>query len=184
MITLGDGSMGMLPEDWLKKYGVLADAGDARRTASCGSAGPRPACSTPCWRRSPRSGSTPPSTRSASQLRGFQGVEPLDAPEGFHGELRPYQREGLGWLDYLRRFGFGGILADDMGLGKTVQVLALLQRRHDLEQAEGPVADRGPPVAGVQLDPGGRAVHAGPAGARLHRPAPRTPCARRSTTTT
>ena len=54
---------------------------------------------------------------------------PLDSPPGFHGELRPYQREGLGWLDYLQRFGFGGILADDMGLGKTIQVLALLQRR-------------------------------------------------------
>ena len=60
-------------------------------------------------------------------LRQFEGVVALDSPPGFHGELRPYQREGLGWLDYLQRFGFGGILADDMGLGKTIQVLALLQ---------------------------------------------------------
>ena len=30
MIELGDGSMGMLPEEWLKKYGMLADLG-ARR---------------------------------------------------------------------------------------------------------------------------------------------------------
>ena len=59
-------------------------------------------------------------------------------PPGFHGELRPYQREGLGWLDYLQQFGFGGILADDMGLGKTIQVLALLQRRRARRQAKGP----------------------------------------------
>ncbi len=48
----------------------------------------------------------------------------LDAPEGFRGTLRPYQREGLAWLHLLARAGLGGILADDMGLGKTVQVLA------------------------------------------------------------
>jgi len=44
------------------------------------------------------------------------------------GRLRDYQREGLGWLHFLRRFGFGGCLADDMGVGKTAQVLALLER--------------------------------------------------------
>jgi SNF2 family DNA or RNA helicase len=41
--------------------------------------------------------------------------------------LRPYQKEGVGWLHFLRANGFGGILADEMGLGKTVQVLALLR---------------------------------------------------------
>src|SRR5262249_25419981 len=56
----------------------------------------------------------------------FQGIAPADPPAGFRGELRGYQREGLGWLRFLRKFGFGGCLADDMGLGKTVQVLALL----------------------------------------------------------
>ena len=38
--------------------------------------------------------------------------------------MRPYQREGLNWLRFLRDYGLGGILADDMGLGKTVQTLA------------------------------------------------------------
>ena len=46
------------------------------------------------------------------------------APKGFKATLRPYQREGLAWLDFLGAAGLGGILADDMGLGKTVQVLA------------------------------------------------------------
>ncbi|MGA0587816.1 SNF2-related protein [Dyella sp. KRB-257] len=47
-----------------------------------------------------------------------------EAPEGFNATLRPYQRKGLAWLDFLGAVGLGGILADDMGLGKTVQVLA------------------------------------------------------------
>jgi len=50
-------------------------------------------------------------------------------PEGFAGDLRPYQRTGLGWMLALSETGFGGILADDMGLGKTVQTLAFLVAR-------------------------------------------------------
>lgn len=45
-------------------------------------------------------------------------------PEGFTMALRPYQRQGLAWLQYLRAHQLGGILADDMGLGKTAQALA------------------------------------------------------------
>ncbi len=63
------------------------------------------------------------------RLSNFRKVEPLDEPRGFQGQLRGYQKEGLGWLVFLERLGLGGCLADDMGLGKTVQVLALLQRR-------------------------------------------------------
>jgi len=40
--------------------------------------------------------------------------------------LRPYQKQGVAWLGFLRENGFGGILADEMGLGKTLQALAFL----------------------------------------------------------
>src|SRR3546814_20085359 len=55
----------------------------------------------------------------------------IATPDGFTAPLRPYQREGLAWLDFLAEAGLGGVLADDMGLGKTVQVLAhlLLEKR-------------------------------------------------------
>jgi SNF2 family DNA or RNA helicase len=66
------------------------------------------------------------------ELRNFVGVRSAEPPAEFTGRLRGYQREGLGWLYFLQRFGFGGCLADDMGLGKTIQVLALLQSRRDL----------------------------------------------------
>lgn len=42
--------------------------------------------------------------------------------------LRPYQREGAGWMLDLARSGQGGLLADEMGLGKTVQTLAMLEQ--------------------------------------------------------
>ncbi len=46
------------------------------------------------------------------------------APEGLRADLRPYQREGVAWLQHLRTHSAGGVLADDMGLGKTLQTIA------------------------------------------------------------
>jgi len=50
----------------------------------------------------------------------------VETPPDFAAPLRPYQCEGLAWLNFLADSGLGGVLADDMGLGKTVQVLAHL----------------------------------------------------------
>jgi len=142
MVTLGDGSMGMLPEDWLKKYGMLAELGVGGESGSeSGSlrfgkaqAGLLDAllASQPEIKLDIGFG------KVRQNLPRFEGVFPKEAPPGFRGELRPYQCEGLGWLEYLQKFDFGGILADDMGLGKTIQVLALLQSRRARRQSKGP----------------------------------------------
>jgi len=63
-------------------------------------------------------------TDLAKQLQSFETIEPLDTPASLQATLRHYQQAGLAWLQFLRSFGFGGILADDMGLGKTIQTLA------------------------------------------------------------
>lgn len=60
----------------------------------------------------------------AQRLRRIGTPQPVAAPQGLQVQLRPYQLEGLAWLQYLREQGLGGILADDMGLGKTAQALA------------------------------------------------------------
>ncbi|MBX6313495.1 MAG: DEAD/DEAH box helicase, partial [Isosphaeraceae bacterium] len=137
-ITLGDGSIGMLPEDWLKKYGLLADLGTATEGGKIRFGRAQAGLLDALLAAQPGARADAAFQKVRQELHAFEGIEPLDAPPGFQGELRPYQREGLGWLDYLRRFDFGGILADDMGLGKTVQVLALLQRRRARRQAKGP----------------------------------------------
>jgi superfamily II DNA or RNA helicase len=62
----------------------------------------------------------------AERLQAGGGVQPVAAPAGLALTLRPYQQEGLSWLQYLRAQGLAGILADDMGLGKTAQTLAHL----------------------------------------------------------
>ena len=69
----------------------------------------------------------------AARLRAWLGrSDILDEPPGLPGDLsalRGYQRRALGWMEFLRDTGTGGILADDMGLGKTFQVLAHLRHQ-------------------------------------------------------
>jgi SNF2 family DNA or RNA helicase len=62
------------------------------------------------------------------KIHSFQSIEEVKPGSAFCGTLRPYQVQGLNWLNFLYEYGFNGILADDMGLGKTVQVLAFLSR--------------------------------------------------------
>ncbi len=65
--------------------------------------------------------------RKLEKLRDFEQIEDVPLPQKFEGTLRPYQKAGYNWLQFLNAYHFGGCLADDMGLGKTVQTLAMLQ---------------------------------------------------------
>jgi superfamily II DNA or RNA helicase len=67
----------------------------------------------------------------AERLSRFSGIDKVEPPSGLQTQLRPYQRDGLDWLQFLRSYELGGVLADDMGLGKTVQALAhiLVEKR-------------------------------------------------------
>jgi superfamily II DNA or RNA helicase len=57
--------------------------------------------------------------------------------------LRPYQKQGVAWLQFLRVNGFGGILADEMGLGKTLQTLAFLRSLKTASDKNPPAPDTG-----------------------------------------
>ncbi|MGC4059371.1 MAG: DEAD/DEAH box helicase [Aquabacterium sp.] len=62
----------------------------------------------------------------AKRLRAAGTPQLQPDPAGLGLSLRPYQRHGVAWLQYLREQHLAGILADDMGLGKTAQALAHL----------------------------------------------------------
>jgi SNF2 family DNA or RNA helicase len=61
-----------------------------------------------------------------TNLTGNRSIEPIEAPESFHGTLRPYQARGVSWLTFLERWGLGACLADDMGLGKCLSADSLI----------------------------------------------------------
>ncbi|HVM70821.1 MAG TPA: DEAD/DEAH box helicase [Anaerolineales bacterium] len=125
-IKLADGSIGQIPELWLERYKRLFDLAEETESGLrlrdfhlplvdklLEDAGETQTPAEFIQRR--------------ERLRNFEQIQPQSVPQGFIGELRPYQKAGLDWLYFLRQYGFGGCLADDMGLGKTVQVLAFLQ---------------------------------------------------------
>ena len=176
-VRLSDGSRGLLPQDWLARFATMAEPGRGARAKRSASAPAQAFCSMPCWRPRSRSPSTPLSPGCGRTCGASTASAAVDEPPGFCGQLRHYQKAGLGWLDFLQEFRLGGCLADDMGLGKTVQVLAMLQQR-----ALRPVGRRRPPpaLAGrrapqprLQLDRRGQTLHARTARAGLHgHPAP------------
>jgi SNF2 family DNA or RNA helicase len=127
-VELDDGSYGMIPEEWIQKYGGLVNMANTSEN------GVRFAPSQALLLDALLAGQSQTKLDKKFQsvcrkFKQFSGIEPRSPPRTFKGQLRDYQKQGLGWLNFLKTFRLGGCLADDMGLGKTVQVLALLEAR-------------------------------------------------------
>ncbi len=127
-IRLDDGSLGILPEEWLTRFGLFAGLGTQQEESLRFEAN-QIALLDALLESQPAVDYDERFLELRERLHQFEGVEEVDEPKGFKGELRHYQRQGLGWLQFLEEFRLGGCLADDMGLGKTIQVLALLRGR-------------------------------------------------------
>jgi SNF2 family DNA or RNA helicase len=133
-VTLDDGTLGMLPAEWIKKMTAYFDAGEIVNDQ----------LHTPrinftlvnnLYEKDMLSGEVQQQIKLYSnRLAGFEAIENTPLLPGLNAVLRQYQQQGLNWLNFLDEMGFGGCLADDMGLGKTIQVIAfmlLLQQKHD-----------------------------------------------------
>ena len=139
-VRLDDGSVGILPDEWLARVGRVlglssSDGGDGDHAADGGAIRLRferaqltlvdamlgDEGEAIAWHG--------PIAALRRQLGAGLDLPLADPPPGFRGELRDYQRAGLAWMQWLEGLGLSGCLADDMGLGKTVQVLALLLAR-------------------------------------------------------
>ncbi|MDZ4678667.1 MAG: DEAD/DEAH box helicase, partial [Oligoflexia bacterium] len=130
-IHLDDGSIGLLPEEWFnrlsvfERFGKLTADGQSLRLAKA-----QLSLIDALTANLPKVKLDKEFQKWRTKLKSFDGIKPVNAPTGFKGKLRNYQKAGLAWLEFQREFGFGGCLADDMGLGKTIQVLAFLQAQH------------------------------------------------------
>ena len=131
-LELGDGSFGMLPESWLSRVDQLRLLGGehGEKTLRLVSSQALLLDAMLGARSDAEFSFDKQFLARRKRLMEFQSVAPAMEPAGFCGELRPYQRQGLGWLRFLHEFELGGCLADDMGLGKTVMVLAHLATIH------------------------------------------------------
>lgn len=136
-IKLADGSIGQIPEEWLERYRHLFELAEETEDG----AGLRitdyhlPIVDA-LLDEAETAQVAPEFEQRRNRLRTFEHIQSQPIPEGFEGELRPYQKVGLDWLHFLHDYGFGGCLADDMGLGKTIQVLAFLQSLREQQKWE------------------------------------------------
>lgn len=73
------------------------------------------------------------------KLKDFSGIKTIEPPKSFKVDLRDYQKDGLNWMQFLREYELGGILADDMGLGKTIQALAYIMHEKQENRLKKPI---------------------------------------------
>lgn len=126
-IPLDDGTVGILPQEWMEKFENYFNAGEI--TADDMLQTPRVRFNelTDLYAQEVF---TPDARALLANLQeraaAFETIDHVAVPAGLQATLRPYQQQGLNWLGFLDDFNFGGCLADDMGLGKTVQIIAFI----------------------------------------------------------
>ena len=132
-VQLHDGTLGILPDEWLKRYSLLFKVGDGRSNQLRLSKYHMSVIDELYENRDETELSFELDEKF-ERLREFKNIPEIAAPVDLQPILRPYQTSGYQWLNYLNDVGWGGILADDMGLGKTVQALSML---HHYKETNG-----------------------------------------------
>jgi non-specific serine/threonine protein kinase len=125
-VQLGDGTLGILPDEWLKKYSLLFKVGEGKQDKLRLSRYHMSIIDELYENRDEEEISFTLDEKF-EKLKAFKNIPDIEAPNHLREILRPYQTSGYQWLNYLNEVGWGGILADDMGLGKTIQALTMLQ---------------------------------------------------------
>jgi superfamily II DNA or RNA helicase len=128
LVPLEGGGFAPLPHDWLARYGDrVADLLAARRDNGEIATALLPVLGELCDAlEQPRPLLL---DRLAPLFEGFESLPEASLPLDLCATLRPYQKQGVNWLSFLRDAGLGAVLADDMGLGKTLQALAAMRGR-------------------------------------------------------
>jgi SNF2 family DNA or RNA helicase len=125
-VELGDGTLGLLPEEWIEKFSGYFRAGEIHgetiRTQKVNFS-----LVSDLYEMEVLSNEVQDEILILNdKLASFEEIETVSVPKDLNASLRDYQLKGLSWLNFLDEFGFGGCLADDMGLGKTIQIIAFI----------------------------------------------------------
>lgn len=125
-VQLNDGTLGILPEEWLKKYSLLFRVGEGSSN-NLKLSRYHLSVVDELYETRDEEELVVQLEEKYERLRQFNKIREIDPPDNLSAILRPYQIAGYQWLNYLTDINWGGILADDMGLGKTVQALSFLE---------------------------------------------------------
>ncbi|WP_276504176.1 DEAD/DEAH box helicase [Terrimonas pollutisoli] len=124
-VQLNDGTLGILPDEWLKKYSLLFRVGEGNSN-NLKLSRYHLSVVDELYEERDEEELIVKLEEKYDNLRQFNAIKEIDPPSTLKAVLRPYQVAGYQWLNYLTEIKWGGILADDMGLGKTVQALSFL----------------------------------------------------------
>ena len=132
-VQLQDGTLGILPEEWIKKYSLLFRVGDGK-AGNMKLSKYHFSVIEELYLQRDEEELFFKLEEKYERLKGNHSIKEVPAPAHLKSILRPYQESGFQWLNYLREVQWGGILADDMGLGKTIQALSFI---HHLKEEQG-----------------------------------------------
>lgn len=124
-VQLQDGTLGILPEEWIKKYSLLFRVGEGK-ASHIKLSKYHYSVIEELYNQRDEEELFFQLEAKYENLKNFQSIQEISAPQHLKNVLRPYQESGFQWLNYLSEVHWGGILADDMGLGKTIQALSFL----------------------------------------------------------
>ncbi|MEN0003960.1 MAG: DEAD/DEAH box helicase [Bacteroidota bacterium] len=129
-VKLKDGSLGMLPEEWLQQASKILAVADVEK-GQLKISKYRFNIVEDLFEEIDDQKIIQELREKKARLRELDTNKTYELPDIVTATLRDYQKHGFAWLKFLNESGFGGILADDMGLGKTVQVITLLADQID-----------------------------------------------------
>jgi hypothetical protein len=124
-VPLNDGTLGVLPDEWVNRYALLFRVGEGKSNELRLSRYHLSVIDELYENRNEEE-LIIHLEKKYEQLKEFKKIKEIDPPLHLANILRPYQVHGFHWLNYLHEVNWGGILADDMGLGKTIQALSFL----------------------------------------------------------
>jgi SNF2 family DNA or RNA helicase len=126
-VKLDDGSVGLLPEEWIDDLRRLVRYADAMDKKDIKLSKLKFHLLEDLYGKIDDQKILDELQRKKLALANYDKEKAYPIPTQVDATLRPYQAIGYQWLKFLDEFEFGGCLADDMGLGKTLQMILFLQ---------------------------------------------------------
>lgn len=137
-VSLGDGSLGILPEDWMRKFENYFKTGEVKKNGIQISNYQFGIIDELYNEMESKPSFLEDLFQKKKRLQNISGIESISIPKGIKASLRDYQQHGLNWLVFLHKNCLGGCLADDMGLGKTLQTIVFLKYLKSVEKIKVP----------------------------------------------
>ena len=127
IVVLGDGTFGVLPQEWLQQYSMLIKMGDEQKDGTLRVSKLHFTLIDDLHNQIDDEAILKEIEAKKQKLRNIENIQTIQHSKEIKATLRPYQLSGFQWLQTLDELQWGGCLADDMGLGKTLQAITFLQ---------------------------------------------------------